>query len=205
MGNPHRMSPLTALFLGIWIVGGLAIVAGTAITLYGMSIIDTKANGVLEFAGETIDGLPDLVEALPPALADVLDDRRAPEYAGKLAIDARFVRDSQHGGLVPAVSITNNGDEVVSMLAIRVAALDPRNVPLRDWTQVVATPIAIEDDWCGPLMPHATRHIVLSGWRHMPTADLAEVTAAVEVSELRVWTPDSGSDDRAVACAPASD
>jgi len=190
MTERHRMSPLTALFMGIWIVGGLAIVSATAVGLYGLAVVDNKAETLLDFAGDTVDGLPELIEALPPALADILNDRRAPDYVSNISTEVRLVHGSR-GGICPALTITNHGDQVVSLLAVHVAALNSDRVPVEEWTQVVATPIAIEDEWRGPLMPRATRHVVLHGcWRPSghPASDLEPT---VEISELRLWRADS--------------
>lgn len=75
------------------------------------------------------------------------------------------------------------------MLAVRVAALDARRTPVREWTEVVATPIAIDHEWRGPLMPGATRHVVLSSWRNFPADKADALLVAPEISEIRVWEP----------------
>ena len=121
MNVQKRMSPITAFFLGLFAVVAIGITSGTLITLYGMYVIDAKASSVLGFAKGTITGLPDLLEALPPAVSDVLDDRRAPEYAAQLEIDVNLITDERSGGIRPVLTITNTGDRVVSMLAVRVA------------------------------------------------------------------------------------
>lgn len=188
--NTHtRMSPLTALFLGIFGVGGVGIVAGATVVLYSLRILDGKATALLGFAGNTVESLPELINALPPVIGDVLSDRRAPDYAANLDLSVRFVANEQGEGVRPVVSVTNKGKEVVSMLAVRVAALDAHKTPLREWTEVVATPIAIDLDWRGPLMPGATRHVVLSSWRNFPADKIDALSAAPEISELRVWEP----------------
>lgn len=188
--NTHtRMSPLTALFLGIFGVGGVGIFAGAAVVLYTLRIIDNKASALIGFAGNTVESLPELIASLPPAIGDVLSDRRAPDYAANLDLSVRFVANEQSEGVRPVVTVTNKGKEVVSMLAVRVAALDARKVPVREWTEVVATPIAVDDDWRGPLMPGATRHVVLSSWRSFPADKAESISAAPEISELRVWEP----------------
>ncbi len=189
MVSRDRMSPFSALFLGIFGVGAVTIAASAGIVLYGMRIIDTTASSQLWFAEHTIEGLPELIDSLPPTLADLLSDRRAPDYAGSIDLDAKFITDERSGGLRPVMTITNNGDEVVSMLAVRVAALNDTGAPVREWTEVVATPIAIDDNWRGPLMPNATRHVVISSWRHIPKDRTDHIFAAAEISELRIWKP----------------
>ncbi|MCH7632475.1 MAG: hypothetical protein IIB59_04615 [Planctomycetes bacterium] len=190
-----RMSPLTALFLGIFGVAAVVVTTAGATVLYGLSILDNKSSAIISFAGDTIEGLPELIAALPPALADVLNDRRAPEYASSLDVGVRFVSDRKTGSIRPVITVENKGDEVVSMLALRVAAMDRDGIPIRDWTAVVATPIAIDDEWedgwRGPLMPGATRRVVLRRWKS-PSLDSSDVvTGAIEISDVRVWEPDA--------------
>ncbi len=188
--NTHtRMSPLTALFLGLFGVGGVGIAAGAAVVLYSLRILDNKASALIGFAGDTVESLPKLLDSLPPAIGDVLNDRRAPDYASNLDMGVRFVANEHTEGVRPVVTVTNKGNEVISMLAVRVAALDARKVPVREWTEVVATPFAADDDWRGPLMPGATRHVVLSSWRSYPADKIEALSAAPEISELRVWEP----------------
>ncbi len=188
MVNQNRMSPLTAFFLGVFGIGAVGIGASAVVVLYGMRIVDTKVSAVMAFVGGTVDGLPELIDALPPALADLLNDRRAPEYTANLDIDVGFVADEHTGRLRPVVSITNKGNEVVSLLAIRVAALNEQHLPLCEWTEVMATPIAIDNQWRGPLMPGDTRHALLSSWRpDIPADQMSTIKAATEISEIRVW------------------
>jgi hypothetical protein len=180
------MSPLTAMFLGVFFVGGLVIASATTVVLYSMRIIDHKAASLLNFADHTVEGLPELLKSLPPALADMMQDRRAPEYASKLEVIVKFINDEGSGTLRPVLTVKNTGNEVVSMLALRVAALDASGTPRNDWTEVVATPLSIDNDWRGPLMPGATRHVVLSGCR--PLVGKSETLVAVaEIGDVRVW------------------
>jgi hypothetical protein len=186
MNVQKRMSPFTALFLGIFGVGALTIAGASCIVLFGMRIADNRITDVLHLADDTIDGLPDLINSLPPAIGDVLNDRRAPQYAADLDVDVAFAMD-ESGRLRPVMTIKNNGSEVVSMLAVRVAALLDNGMPVREWTEVVATPIAIENEWRGPLMPNATRHVVLSRCYGHAGKILGNLTPAYEISEVRVW------------------
>ena len=185
MTGPTRMSPMTALFLGLFGIGAVGIASGTGIVLYGMRIANTNASLLLDLADTTIAGLPELIEKLPPALADLLDDRRAPEYVDNLDIKLTFVSDEHSDRIRPVMTVTNNGPSVVTMLAIRVAALNQHNLPLQEWTEVVATPIAIDNDLRGPMFPGSTRHIVLHRKRFPMGSDIP-ITGAVEISELRI-------------------
>lgn len=182
-----RMSPMTAMFLGIFFVGGLTIASATTVVLYSMRIIDHKAASLLNFADHTVEGLPELLKSLPPALSDMLQDRRAPEYASKLAVDVKFINDETTGALRPVLTVKNTGDEVVSLLALRVAAIDANGTPRNDWTEVVATPLSIDNGWRGPLMPGATRHVVLSGCRSL-TGKSETLVAVAEIGDVRVWS-----------------
>lgn len=181
-----RMSPMTALFLGMFFVGGLGIASGTAVVLYTMHIVDQKAGSLIRFADNTVEGLPELLKSLPPTLADMLHDRRSPEYASKIDVDVRLIADEVNGTVRPVLTIKNTGDEVVSMLSLRVAAIDANGTPRTDWTEVVATPVSIDDDWRGPLMPGATRHVVLSGRRSL-AGKSESLVAVAEIGDVRVW------------------
>jgi hypothetical protein len=192
------MSPLTALFLGISAVLLTCIAAAAGVTLYGMRIVDCKADQVFGLADQTVEGIPDIIESvtegmpelfksLPPVFADAMHDRRAPEYAGHLAVTADLRPTGRQGRWSPVVTITNQGEELVSLLCIRVAALDANGSPRGEWTEVVATPLAIDHHWRGPLMPQATRHVVLRDWRGIDSEQAAGLRAVYEISELRVW------------------
>lgn len=196
MQNPTRMSPLTALFLGLFGVGAVGIASGTAVLLYTLRIVDQKASSLIGFAGETVHSLPDLLDKLPPAIGEVLSDRRAPDYVGAIESSVRFVLNESGDAVRPVVTVTNKGTEVVSMLGVRVAALDAGGVPVRDWTEVVATPLSIDDDWRGVLLPGATRHVVLHASRSLDPAKLASYRGEIEYSEVRVWVPSDRLPDK---------
>lgn len=188
MTTQKRMSPLTALFLGIFGVGAVGIAAGSGIVLYGMRVLNVNASNILGLAEDTVAGLPTFIESLPPSVGELLNDRRAPEYAAQIDVEAGFVRSGKGGTLRPVFKIINNGSETVSLLAVRVAALNEHGIPVRDWTEIVATPVPGDDAWRGPLMPHATRHVAVNrAYRVYPADEMEEYSAAVEVSDIRVW------------------
>ena len=190
MGHLTRLSPLTALVVGIFAIGGIGIASGAAVVLYGMRVISTSSTELLGFADSTLrstfESLPEVLQALPPVLKDVLDDRAAPEYADKLDIRVDFVESGRSSAVRPVLTITNKGDEVVSLLGVRVAALNQRNLPIREWTEVVATPLAIDDEWRGLLLPGNTRYVVLSNWPELAAGEATSITGAVEISQIRV-------------------
>ena len=84
------------------------------------------------------------------------------------------------------LTIINKGDEIVSLLAVRVVALNSQGVPVREWTEVVATPLAIEGEWRGPLMPGNQRHAILSGYLGRGVDGEEKYTAAIEIADVRV-------------------
>jgi hypothetical protein len=187
------MSPFTAFFIGLFGLGAVGIVCGAAIVVKGMEVLDSKAEEVLRLTedavGGTLKALPEILEALPGAVDDVLNHQRAPDYIANIDVEADFVVGDRSGSLRPVLTITNKGEEVVPLLAVRVAALDAHKRPLSEWTEVVATPIAIDHDWRGPLFPGQPRHIVMSSRRGLPVDADDAITAAVEISEIRVWQP----------------
>jgi hypothetical protein len=86
------------------------------------------------------------------------------------------------------VEITNRGSDVVSVLALRVVSLDASGEPIADDIVYGATPLAIEDEWRGPLFSGTTRRI--------PVRCTAETESLeIEIAELRVWEPDSQARD----------
>lgn len=192
MVTQGRMSPMTALVIGVFGVGAVGIASVTAVVLHGFSIIDSKAGDIIEFAEtaleSTLEGLPVLLDSLPEAVEELLNDRRAGDYAANLDVAVRFIHDEDSGRLRPVLAITNEGERVVSLLAVRVVALNGQGIPMREWTEIVATPITIPNEWRGPLRPGNTRHVILSSWRRGITRKQANgITGAVEITDVRVW------------------
>jgi len=191
MGPQGRMSPLSAFFFGLFGVGAVTITGVTSIVLYGMRVIDKRSDAIFGIVGSTVEHLPDLMEQLPKALGDLLQDRRAFEYAPNIEVAAKFLFDEKRDRVRPSLVITNKGSEVISLMAVRVAALNAQKDAVAEWTETVATPIGIADEWRGPLAPGATRYVVLHGDWSVQRSDMATLTPSIEVSELRIWTPGS--------------
>lgn len=186
----HRpMSPLTALFLGFFGAGAIGIACGSGVILYGMSMVDGHASTLVGFATDTVEGLPGLLRALPPAVDDILSQRRALDYASRIDVEARLVEGGRAGTVRPVLTIKNTGDQAVSILAVRVAVLNEDGVPVGEWTEVVATRLAVEGSWRGPILPGSSRHVLLQdAWRGL-SKDYESFTPVVEIADVFVWKP----------------
>lgn len=197
MHAPKRMSVFTATALGLSAVIITCVVSASAITLYGMRIIDKKADTLVGTVQVLVEQLPALKAALPPALADAVSDERRPDYADRLEIEVDMRPNAGRSNRAEtSISIANEGDEVVSMLALRVVVLDKDGRPISGGTEYAATPLAIDGDWRGPLMPGSKRRIAKT---HYCPRQAASVE--YEVTELRIWHPE----EHAIAPAePAS-
>lgn len=192
MVQHNRMSPLTALFIGIFGVGAVGIASGTAIVLYGMRIIDRSAFEVLGITentlGSTLESLPQMLDSLPEAVGELLNDRRVPQYRSQVEVTAEFMLDERGNERRPVLTVRNTGEEVISLLAVRVVARNLKGLPRAEWTEVVATPLAVPDEWRGPLFPGETRYALLSRWHCHGSLDPSEeYAAAVEIADLRLW------------------
>ena len=87
----------------------------------------------------------------------------------------------------PIIELHNRGGELVSLLSMRVVVFDKDGDPVDEFNEWGATPIAADDEWRGPLMPGATRHIVS---RYLGLGQMfspAELQAGVEITDVRVW------------------
>jgi len=132
--------------------------------------------------------LPELTHSLPPALADMLDDQRRPDYCKELAISAKATSQPDSRGRVrTTVEVVNNGPEVVSLLSLRILILDEQNQPLCESQEWAATPFAADDGWRGPIMPGSRRHFVCYRSCGRNADPMTDLSTEVEVTELRVW------------------
>lgn len=172
-----------------------AIVCGTGLGLYGLRIVDTKSDNVLASVQHVIGNLPEIQKNLPPVLADALNDERRPDYLGKIKITASLgAGPNKRGDIHPFVEITNTGDEVVSMLPLRITLSDAQGSGLAQRSRMGATPLGVADeDWPGPLMPGATRKIVqrfsLERERGSNPGEASDYQVSCEVTDVRIWKP----------------
>jgi len=184
----RKHSFLSSAAFGLSAIVITIILSGTGVLLYTVHLASDKSERIITLAQSAVRGLPEFQRSLPPALADMLNDRRQPDYASQLAITAKVTaRPGSHGRTRTAIEVVNNGPEVVSLLSLRVVLLDEHDELLSESQEWAATPVAIENDWRGPLMPGSKRRFVC--WRSCPhdVGPLDVVTPEIEITELRVW------------------
>ena len=172
---------LSALAYGVFGTLIAAVICGSGLGLYGLNIADRKSSEIIMLGRGLLGSIPEIQESLPPILADLLDDQRDLAYRRELDVSARIVGDEDHARLL--IEVANEGSKAVTLMSMRVTLDDENGIPLRDLTTYVATPIAVEDEWRGPLLPDSTRRYSYRLRRTVP-ADVS-----IEITELRVWTP----------------
>ncbi len=177
-----RMSFLSVTAASLALVLVTAIICGTGLVVYAVRVIDRKTDNLAGLVSETVHALPEIRAALPPALADALDDVRRPDYLSNLTVKTHLHRNGTGRHHNAVIEIVNNGDETVSLLSLRVIGLDKDRVPTMERCTWAATPLQIEDDWRGPLLPRETRKMVVRLW----DAD-SVATIDVEITDIRLW------------------
>ncbi|HWL94954.1 MAG TPA: hypothetical protein VNT79_15650 [Phycisphaerae bacterium] len=180
-----RMSFLAITVISLSMILITAIVSVTGLAVYGLRVLDHKSDSLVSLVGEAARALPEIRAALPPALADAINDVREPGYLKNVEIAARVIEGSRSGGKRIVVEVQNNGDEIVSLLSMRIIGLDSENAPLFERSEWAATPIQIEDDWRGPLLPRETRRFPVHCYYRDSFDELEKV--ACEVTDVRVW------------------
>lgn len=179
------LSAVASGFFGLLIT---AVICGTGLASYGMYIFNERVGGAFSLAGSIVESLPDWSEKLPPALADMLSDRRAADYRQNVDVRVRLADvDGRRGTRAVVFEVSNTGSETITMMAINVALQDGRKVPLEELRAYAATPVTFDEgDWRGPLMPGSTR--TFSARLYGRTVeDITHVSA--EISELRIAVP----------------
>jgi hypothetical protein len=191
-----KRSFLSALALGASLFGVTVVLCGSAVVIYGMNIADRKADGLLGAAGDLVRGLPEFRKSLPPAIADLLDDRRRPEYAREIEVAGRIGGGAEDRSPAVVIAVKNGGAETVTLLSLRVTVLDERGDPIASWNEWAATPIAADHDWPGPLLPGSMRSLSVRA-RNLPRAVPAEkLRVEVEISDIRVWGGEGAAAER---------
>jgi len=200
----RRHTFLSSLALGLSAIVITLLVSGTVVALYVVHLASQKSEVVLTLAKDAVHGLPEFTQSLPPALSDMLDDRRDPKYTQELSISAKTVSEpDEHGRIRTEIEIVNNGDAVVSLLSLRITLLDDKEQLFCESQEWAATPVAADSNWRGPILPGSKRHIVCQAgcpWGANPTSAL---NPQIEVTELRVWNDTKGQNAPAETTAAA--
>jgi len=189
---PHitykRHTFLSALALGLSAVAISFIVSLTTVVIYGIHFAGEKSEKVVSLVETAVQGLPQLQESLPPILADVLNDRRQPDYCAQLEVSAKTTFEVEnHGRLRTEITVTNKGQEVISLLSMRIVVRDSHGLIIAESNQWAATPFAAEHDWRGPLMPGSNRHFGVSRGATCSDLSVAELKTEVEITDIRIW------------------
>ncbi len=179
---------LSSVALGFSAIVITLMVSCTAVLLYTVHLAGDKSERVITLAQSSLKGLPELMHSLPPALSDMLDDQRRPDYCKELVISAKATsQPDSHGRVRTTIEVVNNGPEVVSLLSLRILILDEQNQPLCESQEWAATPFAADDGWRGPIMPGSRRHFVCYRSCGRNADFMTDLSTEVEVTELRVW------------------
>ena len=174
---------LSSVAMGLSALAITIIISCTVVVIYGIHFAGDRPEKLVSLLKQ----LPDLRQALPPALADVLDDRRQPGYAGELEISATTaLTPDQHRSVRTKIEVVNKGSEIVSLLCLRIVVFGSNGEILSESNEWAATPIAADHDWRGPLMPGSHRYFV-SSRRALGVFLGDELRTEVEVTDLRVW------------------
>lgn len=178
------LSAIAHGFFGLLTVG---VVCLTALGWRAMSIGEQYAGKWVETVQQVLADMPPWEKwghALPPAIGEPLNDTRNLAYLDDVSIEARLIPGDRSGHRSRVVlEIKNNGDEVVSMLAVGMTFVDDDGVPADREQVYAATPFAIPDeDWSGPIFPGSTRQICE---RVYVDRDIDDIK--LEINELRTW------------------
>jgi hypothetical protein len=169
------------------------------VIIYGMHFAGEKSEQLVALVEDAVRGLPTLQKSLPPAFADMLDDHRQPDYSSQLEITAKTAPMPEQSGRVrTSVTVVNNGQEVVSLLSLRIVVLDGAGEIVDESNEWAATPFAADGDWRGPILPGARRYFSCfhNGPRFSSTDDLK---TEVEITDIRLW---GGAKDGSTAGTP---
>jgi hypothetical protein len=185
----------SAIVKGVFGTIMVVVVCGTALGLYGLRVIDTQAGSLTH----VLAALPEWQKVVPPAILDALNDHRAPEYRRELDIQTRIeTTGAERDKGVVVISVKNKGDQVVSLMSLRAVVEDTSDRRLHELPITVATPLMIEGEWRGPLLPGEQRELA-----QRVCGIVGEAKVATELTELRVWNgPVAKAEATAAATLP---
>jgi hypothetical protein len=185
------MSPLTALFLGVAAVLVSTITCASIIAIYGINVGDRWGGQIIRLADNTIQNLPETIEALPDAIGDLVRYRRAPDYAEHVEVAVELAPDPRGDGSCAVVTVENRGEEMITLLALRLKAINRDGVPIRERTEYAATPLMIDHDCRGPIMPNSKTRFPV---RLRSDAQAAK-SVEWEVADVWLWPSPEDRDD----------
>lgn len=185
---------LSSLAMGFSAFLIVIVISCTTLIIYGMHFIGDKSEKIVSTVGAAIGGLDEFQQALPPIIADVLNDQRRPDYRDNLEVSARVSQipghnNHNHNQIRVAIQAKNNGDEVVSMLTIRVILLDENNEVISETDKWIATPITADGGLPGPIMPGSNRRYTAHTYCNHGDRPLDSFKTEVEITDIRVWNP----------------
>lgn len=181
-----RLSFFSIVAISLAAVLMTTIVSASGIVLYSLRVIDKKSDGLISLVGNIAEDLPEFRKVLPPALADAIDDQRMPGYLEHLRVSVRMAKDAgRRSRSYAVVEVENLGDRIVSLLSMRIVGLDKDGDPVAERSTFVATPLQIEGEWRGPLMPHSTRRFPIRCWNGQAATELTH-----EITDVRIWSGD---------------
>jgi len=180
-----RSGFLTATAYGLFGFLTVVVLCAAGLGFFILRMADGKADWVLDLTRSSINGLAEWQGDLPPVLSDALSDRRDPAYTEQLDVQAELVQAiGRRSYRRVAVDVHNRGTETVTLLAIRVVLTDRQGAPVRTVSTYAATPLTVENEWRGPILPGSTRQCTIPAWTSQD--DLKPV---VEITDVRVWRP----------------
>ena len=183
---------LSSIALGLSAIIITMLVSGTVVVLYTVDLASEKTDQVVAIVQGAISGLPDFQESLPPAVGDLLNDRREPGYRKDLTVTASLVSaPDRHGMVRTAIEIVNNGDEVVSLMSLRINLFNEKGQLISTAQEWAATPLSIDNDWRGPILPDSRRYFVCRRSIALSSSPFDQIKTEVEINELRVWNGES--------------
>jgi hypothetical protein len=180
---------LSALVTGLSALAITLVISCTVVVIYGMNFAGSQSEKLVSLVEDAVRGLPELQKSLPPVFADMLNDRREPDYSTQLEITAEPTLVPERDERVrTAVKVVNNGEEVVSLLSLRIVVLNENDEILAESNEWAATPFAAEHDWRGPLMPSSRRYFASSHSGAFKVSSLNDLRAEVEITDIRIWS-----------------
>lgn len=178
-----RLSFFSVLAISLAAIIVTTIVSASGIAVYGLRLVDKKTDGLIGLVGAAATSLPELREALPPVLADAINDVRRADYLDDLKVSVHLgSEESGQRYRRAVVEVENQGEEIVSLLSMRIVGLDEDGDPVDERLTWAATPIQLGDEWRGPLFPHKTRRFPVRC-----SFDRRTVKLTHDITDVRVW------------------